>query len=164
MLPGSKCCTLFIKGVRQTERKRARLHPSSIWPWARDSSNPGRRRRESGRVGREAGHTSGANISLAGSPGHGGGQGSAGEGEDACLAVNYGLTFTQQMELPQFQRHSFARTHAHTPFVSASTLGSSAHANAGSETGMEGGGEGKAGGYLLEWLHVCIKNTGTTVV
>lgn len=49
------------------------------------SSDPGRRRREGERVGIEG---EGANISLAGSPGHGGGQGSAGEGEDACPAVN----------------------------------------------------------------------------
>lgn len=46
---------------------------------------------------------------------------------------------------------SSTRSLARTPFVSVSTLGSSAHANAGSETGMERGGGGKAGGYLLEW-------------
>lgn len=64
------------------EERRARLHPSSLWPGARADPTQGDGEE---RVG---GHTSGANISLAGSPGHSGGQGSAGEGEAACPAVN----------------------------------------------------------------------------
>lgn len=77
---------------RQTEKKRterAVLRPSSLWPRARPALTEEDREREGVcecacvRV-----CESGANISLAGSPGHGGGQGSVGEGEAACPAVN----------------------------------------------------------------------------
>lgn len=67
------------------EERRARLRPSSLWPGARPDPTQGDGEE---RVRGGGGHTSGANISLAGSPGHGGGQGSAGEGEAACPAVN----------------------------------------------------------------------------
>lgn len=70
---------LDTEAGRGGKNRAAALCPSILWPGARRT--PTKRERASERV-------YGANISLAGSLGRSGGQGSAGEGEAACPAVN----------------------------------------------------------------------------
>lgn len=89
----SKRCVVFhyeSSTLRQRERtERPTLCPSSRWPGARPA--PAEEQREKGGCceQRVCGRVhEGANIPLAGSPGPGGGQGSAAEGEAACPAVN----------------------------------------------------------------------------
>lgn len=75
---------------RLTEKKqRSELCPSTLWPSARSAPTDEERERErEGVVSVWGCVCEGANIPLAGSPGLGGGQGSAAEGEAACPAVN----------------------------------------------------------------------------
>lgn len=72
------------KSLTQTRTERPALCPSSLWPHAR----PAPERARGGNVRVDVCVRVGANIPLAGSPGPGGEQGSAGEGEAACPAVN----------------------------------------------------------------------------
>lgn len=90
----SKCCVAFhyeSLTQRQADRESTEACAVPILTLAlcQACSDRGRKRKGGGGVLRVCVDVcEGANIPLAGSPGPGGGQGSAGEGEAACPAVN----------------------------------------------------------------------------
>lgn len=122
------------------EERRARLRPSSLWPGARPDPTQG--------DGEERGRGGGGTRVGQTFPW----QDPRDTAEARVQPVKERLRARQSISGAhlhnKWSSHSFcsARSLACTPFVSASTLGSSAHANAGSERrgGRVGGGGGGA--------------------